>query len=266
MQQAARQNPGLNRALLAILLGLRHEGVREWNYTVNLHTPGGMQGSLRHAAAAYACQYEVWDRCINTSERLPYSDDALRFPTPHRAQVLQHSQTAGLDAAYIYGLIRQESRFVINARSRVGASGLMQIRPATARWTARKMGLKNFSPAQINELDTNLQIGTHYLKLALERFGDALPLAAAAYNAGPTRASQWRAPEGTASPALEAAAWIENIPFDETRAYVKNVLSNTVDYAALLTGQSQSLIARLPRIAPPAEPTPEAEAEPPKGD
>ena len=252
MQQAVRHNAGLNRALLAILLGLRGEGVREWNYTVNLHTPGGMSDEQRHAAAAYACQHEVWDRCISASERLPFSDEALRFPTPHRAEVLSHASASGLEAAYVYGLIRQESRFVTAARSRAGASGLMQIMPATARWTARQLGLKGFKPAQINELDTNLQIGSHYLKLALERFDGALPLAAAAYNAGPNRARQWRAPDDGAGPELEGAAWVENIPFDETRTYVKNVLSNTVDYAALLTGQPQSLAQRLGRIAPPA--------------
>ena len=252
MQQAVRHNAGLNRALLAILLGLRSEGVREWNYTVNLHTPGGMSDGQRHAAAAYACQHEVWDRCISASERLPFSDEALRFPTPHRAEVLSHASASGLEAAYVYGLIRQESRFVTAARSRAGASGLMQIMPATARWTARQLGLKGFKPAQINELDTNLQIGSHYLKLALERFDGALPLAAAAYNAGPNRARQWRAPDDGAGPELEGAAWVENIPFDETRTYVKNVLSNTVDYAALLTGQPQSLAQRLGRIAPPA--------------
>ena len=260
MQQAVRHNAGLNRALLAILLGLRSEGVREWNYTVNLHTPGGMSDGQRHAAAAYACQHEVWDRCISASERLPFSDEALRFPTPHRAEVLSHASASGLEAAYVYGLIRQESRFVTAARSRAGASGLMQIMPATARWTARQLGLKGFKPAQINELDTNLQIGSHYLKLALERFDGALPLAAAAYNAGPNRARQWRAPDDGAGPELEGAAWVENIPFDETRTYVKNVLSNTVDYAALLTGQPQSLAQRLGRIAPPA-PQEEAGAE-----
>ena len=251
--EAARNHPGLNRALIAIALGLRNEGVREWNYSVNLHTPGGMGEGLRHAVAERACQYQVWDRCISDSERLSFADPRLRFPTPHRQQVQAHAQAAGLETAYVYGLIRQESRFVTNARSRVGASGLMQIMPATARWTARRLGLQGFQPDQINELETNLLIGTHYLKLALERFGGALPLAAAAYNAGPARVRQWRAPEADGrGPELEGAIWIENIPFDETRIYVQNVLSNTVDYAAGLTGQPQSLAARLGRVAPPS--------------
>ena len=136
--EAARKHPGLNRALIAIALGLRNEGVREWNYSVNLHTPGGMDEGLRHAVAERACQYQVWDRCISDSERLSFADPRLRFPTPHRQQVQAHAQAAGLETAYVYGLIRQESRFVTAARSRAGASGLMQIMPATARQRDRK--------------------------------------------------------------------------------------------------------------------------------
>ncbi|RRD58893.1 lytic transglycosylase domain-containing protein [Comamonadaceae bacterium OH2545_COT-014] len=258
-REGARLNAGLNRALYAIGLGLRGEGVREWNYAVNLHTPGGMGERQRHAAAAFACQHEVWDRCINTSERTQsFADYAQRFPTPHRAAVLRQAQAIGLDAAYVYGLIRQESRFVMDARSSAGASGLMQVMPATARWTARQIGLEGFSPSQINERDTNILIGTSYLKLALDGFQGSLPLAAAAYNAGPGRPRQWRN-----GPVLEGAIWAENIPFNETRTYVKNVLSNTVDYAALLTGRPQSLHERLGRVAPLPPDAPPAGADMP---
>ena len=98
------------------------------------------------AAAQLACEREVWDRCINTSERTRDEVDMeQRFPTPFRDEVVARAQELGLDPAYVYGLIRQESRFIIDARSGVGASGLMQIMPATARWTARKLGLA-FTP------------------------------------------------------------------------------------------------------------------------
>ncbi|HMN20900.1 MAG TPA: transglycosylase SLT domain-containing protein [Ottowia sp.] len=245
-RQAARQHPGLQRALRAIELGLRSEGVREWNYWTNLHEAGGMDDRALYAAADLACQHEVWDRCINTSERIQgFSDMAQRFPMPHESAVVRQARATGIDPAYVYGLIRQESRFVTSARSHVGASGLMQIMPATARWTARKIGLEGFTPSKINELDTNVLIGTSYLKLALDRFEDSLPLAAAAYNAGPGRPRAWR--EGRE---LEGAIWVENIPFGETRDYVKKVLSNTVDYALLLPGESASLQARLGRVGP----------------
>ncbi|MFN5177671.1 transglycosylase SLT domain-containing protein [Limnohabitans sp.] len=243
---AAQANPGLQRALLAISIGLRPEGTREWNYTTNLHTPGGMNDRELLAASALACERQVWDRCINASERTrELFDFEQRFPLPMRETVLRRSGDIGLDPAYVYGLIRQESRFIMDARSHVGAAGLMQVMPATARWTARKIGLNNFRPEQITEQEVNVQIGTGYLKLVLDDFGGSMPLAAAAYNAGPSRSRRWRN-----GPELEAAIWAENIPFAETRDYVKKVLSNTTNYAAILTGQPQSLKARLGTVGP----------------
>ena len=243
---AALQNPGLVRAQHAMRIGLRSEGVREWNYTTNLHSPGGMPERELLAAAQLACDRAIWDRCINTSERTrTVADFTQRYPTPFRDAVLRRSAEIGLDPAYVYGLIRQESRFVMDARSHVGASGLMQVMPATAKWTARKIGLDGFQPHHISDRETNIAIGTAYLKLALDDFEGSMPMAAAAYNAGPGRPRNWRN-----GPMLEAAAWAESIPFDETRDYVKKVLSNTTSYAALLTGQAQSLKARLGWVGP----------------
>jgi soluble lytic murein transglycosylase len=145
----------------------------------------------------------------------------------------------------VYGLIRQESRFVMDARSGVGASGLMQVMPATAKWTAQKIGMRGFDVDQLNDREVNIAIGTGYLKLVLDDFGGSMPLAAAAYNAGPSRARAWR--NGVL---MEGAAWAENVPFGETRDYVKKVLANTTFYAAMLTGQPQSLKARLGTIGP----------------
>jgi soluble lytic murein transglycosylase len=245
-RQQARQDPGLHRALYAITIGLRAEGVREWNYTTNQHRPGGLGDRELLAAAQLACEREVWDRCISASERTRGEFDfEQRYPTPFRELVVRRSRDVDLDPAYVYGLIRQESRFVMNARSSVGASGLMQVMPATARWTARKLGLVGFSADQLHDRDTNIAIGSGYLKLVLDDFGGSMPLAAAAYNAGPSRARAWR--NGTV---LEGAAWAENLPFPETRDYVKKVLANTTFYAAMLTGQPQSLKARLGTIGP----------------
>jgi len=248
-KEAARRNAGLNRSLYAIRIGLRSEGVREWNYSTNLHTPGGMSDRELLAAADLACQNEVWDRCINTSDRTrDVIDFEQRFPMPHKTAVLQRAAQIGLDPAYVYGLIRQESRFVTDAHSGVGAAGLMQIMPPTARWTAKKIGLTSFKPSQINERDTNIVIGTAYLKLVLDNFDGSMPMAAAAYNAGPSRPRSWRGPTG--APVLDAAIWAENVPFSETRDYVKKVLSNTANYAALISGQPQSLKQRLGLVGP----------------
>jgi soluble lytic murein transglycosylase len=248
-KEAARKNPGLQRALHAIALGLRSEGVREWNYSISLHTQGGMDDRSLLAAAELACQAEVWDRCINTSERSKaLIDMEQRFPMPFKAAVLARAQSIGLEPAYVYGLIRQESRFLMDARSVVGASGLMQVMPATARWTAKKIGMNDFTPAKLTDRDTNIAIGTGYLKLVLDSFQGSMPLAAAAYNAGPSRARTWRGASG--APVLEAAIWAENIPFNETRDYVKKVLSNTTLYAAMISGQPQSIRARLGSVGP----------------
>ena len=253
--EVARRNPSLQRALYAIAIGLRSEGVREWNYATNLVNADGKAGVMSDrellAAAQLACDHQVWDRCINTSERTRVAMDFdQRFPMPHKDAVIARAKTINLDPAYVYGLIRQESRFVTDARSGVGASGLMQVMPATAKWTARKIGMTGFTADQITDRDTNIAIGTGYLKLVLDSFEGSMPLAAGAYNAGPSRSRRWRAPNDGAGPVLEGAIWAENVPFNETRDYVKKVLSNTTNYAALITGQPQSLKAKLGMIGP----------------
>jgi len=248
---ATRIHPGLQRGLAMIAAGMRPEGVREWNFSLI-----GMSDRELLAAAQLACEREVWDRCINTSERTKAEVDVeQRFPQPMRTDVLAKAKDIDLDPAYVYGLIRQESRFVMDARSHVGASGLMQIMPATAKWTAKKIGL-DYKPAMIVDRDTNLRLGTAYLKLVLDNLDGSQPMAAAAYNAGPNRPRRWR--EG---PVLEPAIWAENIPLNETRDYVKKVLANATVYASLMSGKPASLKARLgapigPRAAsaPPVDP------------
>lgn len=242
----AQQHPGLQRALRAMALGLRTEGGREWVYAVALHTPGGMSDRELLAAAHVACAQRMWDRCISTSLRTRYYiDHSQRFPMPFEDVVLTRSRDVGLDPATVYGLIHQESRFVTHARSHAGAAGLMQIMPATAQWTARQIGLRHFQPRHINDTRTNIVIGTAYLKLALDDFEGAKPLAIAAYNAGASRPRSWRN-----GPVLEAAIWIETIPFEETRQYVQRVLSNSTNYAARITGQPQRLSEHLSPIGP----------------
>ena len=235
----AQGHAGLSRALLLINAGLRSEGNREWNFSLR-----GLNDRELRAAAQLACERELWDRCINSSDRSRQEFDlAQRFPMPFRNALLSQAREAGLDPAFVYGLIRQESRFLADARSSVGATGLMQVMPATARWTAKKAGL-SYSPELMKTQDFNLRIGTHYLKLVLDDFGGSYAMAAAAYNAGPGRPRRWR--EG---PVLEAAIWAENVPFIETRDYVKKVLTNSAVYAQVLGlgPEASSLKARLGR-------------------
>lgn len=240
----AATQAGLERGASLIAIGLRGEGVREWNFAIR-----GLSDRELLSAAQFACDREIWDRCINTSDRTQNEIDmAQRFPTPFRKDVVAHARDAGLDPAYVYGLIRQESRFVMDARSGVGASGLMQVMPATAKWTAKRIGLP-YTPALIADRDTNLRLGNAYLKLVLDDFSGSQPMAAAAYNAGPGRPRKWR--DG---PVLDPAVWAENIPFPETRDYVKKVLSNAAYYATQLGSKGTSVRARLGRQVGPADP------------
>ena len=235
-RDAARALPGLQRALKLSALDLRDEARREWNFTLR-----GMGDSELLAAARLACDVGDWQLCINTAERTRNEIDVgLRYPMPFAGEINQAAAAAGLEPAFVFGLIRQETRFMPQLRSAVGASGLMQLMPATARWMAKKIGLDSFRPEQVLEPAINLKLGTGYLKMVLDDLGGSQAMAAAAYNAGPSRPRRWR--EGAS---VEAAIWAENVPFNETRDYVKKVLSNAAVYAALLSLQTPVLKPRL---------------------
>ncbi|RRS02334.1 lytic transglycosylase domain-containing protein [Aquabacterium soli] len=246
LQQAAAV-PGLDRALRLYDLGLRSEGAREWNYTLSYGKPGGLSDRELMAAAEIACDREYWDRCINTSDRTKQEIDLYqRYPLAFRRDIQVAAKDVGLDPAFMFGLIRQESRFQISARSHVGASGLMQVMPATADWVARRLGMSDYHGGLITDRDTNLKLGAGYLKLVLDDFNGSAPMAAAAYNAGPGRPRKWR--DG---PRLEPAVWAENVPFNETRDYVKKVVTNAVIYGHVLHGKPLSIKTRLgPVIGP----------------
>lgn len=240
-----RNNDGFRRALKFFEMDLRFEGYREWNWELR-----DMNDRQLLAAAEYARQQKVLDRMVNTSDRTKAEFDfTQRFPSPHREQMQQATKELGLEMAWVYGLIRQESRFIRNARSHVGASGLMQLMPGTARYVAKKIGMSNFKPSQVNEIETNLALGTGYLNMILQDLDQSQPLATAGYNAGPRRSVAWRA---TLSKSLEGAIFAETIPFSETRDYVKKVMSNATYYAAMFEDKPQSLKARLGTIAPAA--------------
>jgi soluble lytic murein transglycosylase len=239
----AENNPGLKRAIRFYDLGLRNEGNREWNFQLRL-----MNDRQLIAAAEFACRRELLDRCVNTADRTQSEHDfTLRYITPFRDRLTPLAEEHDLDPAWIYGLIRQESRFLRSARSSASAQGLMQIIPPTGKWIARKLGVKDFRVEQLNELNTNLRFGTFYLKTVYEGLDGSAVLASAGYNAGPGRPRRWR---NTLPGAVEGARFAELIPFNETRDYVQKVLSNATVYAALLSGQPQSLKARLGSIEP----------------
>jgi len=237
----AHANPGLQRALALDALDMRDESRREWNYSLR-----GMSDRELMAAAQWACDLSDWQLCINTSERTKTEIDiAQRYPMPFRRDIVEAAGNAGLDPAFVFGLIRQETRFMGNMRSAVGANGLMQLMPRTAKWAANKAGIA-YRPDLITDSSTNLRIGSFYLKLVLDSLGGSDPMAAAAYNAGPARPRRWRG-----GPMLAPEVWTENVPFYETRDYVKKVMTNAAIYAALLGNKGPQLRPRLgPQIGP----------------
>ncbi|MBC7575400.1 MAG: lytic transglycosylase domain-containing protein [Herminiimonas sp.] len=238
-----QQNAGFRRAMKFFDLDLRFEGYREWNWELRR-----MNERQHLAAAEFARQNNLLDRMVNTSDRTQIAVDfTQRFPSPYADIMRANALPLGLDVAWVYGLIRQESRFIMNARSHVGASGLMQIMPATARWVARKIGMDGFTANQVNDIPVNIRLGANYLKMVLGDLDGSQALATAAYNAGPGRPRAWRA---TLQRPVEGAIFAESIPFAETRGYVKNVLSNATYYAAMFDSQPQSLKARLGSVAP----------------
>ncbi|CAG0943878.1 MAG: Soluble lytic murein transglycosylase [Rhodocyclaceae bacterium] len=240
--KAVEALPGIRRALALFRIDMRVEGVREWNWTLR-----GMDDARLLAAAELARRHEIFDRAINTADRtLAFHDYSLRYLAPFREHVEPKARALQLDQGWVYGLMRQESRFITNAKSVVGAKGLMQLMPKTASWVAKKIGMHDYHPGRTSDTDVNVTLGTNYLKMVLDELDSHPVLASAAYNAGPGRARKWR--DG-ARP-LEGAIYAETIPFNETRDYVKKVMSNAVYYSALFDGQPQSLKSRLGTVAP----------------
>ncbi|MDQ0143787.1 lytic transglycosylase domain-containing protein [Cupriavidus necator] len=242
---AMRARPGFQRAQKFYAMNLRFEGNREWNWELR-----NMSDRELLAAAEYARRLELLDRTVNSADRTRNEHDfTLRFLMPYRDIMQRATDEVGLDMAWVYGLIRQESRFIMNARSSAGAHGLMQVMPATARYVARKIGMSDFSPSMMGDPTINIQLGTNYLNMVLTDLDSSWTLASAAYNAGPGRPKAWRS---TLARPVEGAIFAETIPFSETRGYVKNVLSNATYYAALMSGRPQSLKSRLGTVTPSA--------------
>ena len=239
--QAIGALPGVQRALAFYRMNLRFEGNREWNWTVR-----ALDDRQLLAAAEFARRNEMYDRAIYAADRTrELHDFSMRYLAPYREVTRDYVGQQRLDEAWVYGLMRQESRFIANAKSSAGASGLMQLMPATARWVARKLGLQNFSGTQTNEIETNINLGTWYMKHVLDTLDNHPVLASAAYNAGPGRARAWRG-DGP----MEAAIYTESIPFNETRDYVKKVMSNATYYSQQFGQTLTSLKERLGVIAP----------------
>ena len=213
---------------------------REWNWAVR-------QAYLKHddglllAAAKRATDMGWYDRAIYAADRTENKHNySYRYAMPHQNYVVSHSRNAGIDPAWAYGLMRQESRFNTSARSHVGAGGLMQIMPDTAKLVARQMG-ETYNPAALTDMNTNIRYGTFYLSMIQSQLSSSPVLATAGYNAGPNRARRWQ-PD---SQSIAADQYTETIPLTETRDYVKHVMTNATHYGVLLGQGAQSIEKRM---------------------
>ena len=232
--------PALRRALEFLELERRIDARREWQALVE----GLDEEDLK--AASWIARCRNWHgRAILTIARTPERDDLeLRFPVLYRGLVESASSRRNLSPATVYAFIRQESAFMPDARSPAGALGLMQIMPRTGRMVMRSTGRKLRSRNQLLVPDLNVDLGTRYIRSLLSKTGGHFVLATASYNAGPHRVRSWLPADGE----VEAAAWIDNIPFTETRRYVRRVLAYSAIYEHHLGRQPTRLHLRMPPV------------------
>lgn len=241
-RQKVAEMPAIQRAFEFLALGEEYNARREWHHALEYMTSYQMQ-----IAASLAADRGWHDRAILAlGKAKAYDDLETRFPVIHRDTLEEYAGKRGIDLAWMYGVIRTESAFWEDARSPAGALGLMQVMPRTGRETARRIGMKNFDSNQLLQAEHNIPIGSQYLKMMYEDFNGNMILATAAYNAGPHRVKSWLPKSGC----MEPDVWIENIPFYETRNYVKRVLSYASIYDWRLNGESKPLSTRMAHVQP----------------
>jgi soluble lytic murein transglycosylase len=238
--EALQQQPDIRRAHELFRLGERLDGRREWFYATR-----NMSRDELKLAAVLAHRWGWHDRAIiSATQANHWSDLNLRFPLPHRESILANARRYEVDPGLIYGVIRQESIFMEDAVSSVGALGLMQLMPATGKQTARALNIRYRSNQALLHSDQNIQLGSAYLNKLMTRFNGSPVLAAAAYNAGPHRVDRWLPTEDD----MDATLWAELIPFRETRKYVRRVLAYATIFDWRLEQPVTRLSARLPKV------------------
>lgn len=216
-------NPALRRAHEYFRLGDNLNANREWFYLAK-----NLQQEELKALAALTHEWQWHIKTIQGMAHLKHWDDLdMRFPLAYSDELNKAAKATQVNQTLLYAIARQESAFAADARSPAGAMGLMQLMPATAKQTAKKIGV-NYRYKDLYKPSSNIRLGSSYLNQLLQRFNGNRALAAAAYNAGPNRVDRWLK---KASANLDLDSWIETIPYRETRGYVQNVLSYSVIYA-----------------------------------
>ena len=196
-------------------------------------------------AALMALEWGWYSQSALAMGRAKYWDEmATRFPVIYREDVEAAAKRENIPAGWIYGIMRSESLFVPDARSYANAHGLMQLLPGTGKLVARDIGWRWRGIAGLQEPSYNIRLGSHYLRMMLDKFDQHIALATASYNAGPGNAIRWLDPDRR----LPADVWIETVPFNATHAYLLHVLEYTSVYHWRLTGKPLSLAKLLPPV------------------
>lgn len=235
------ERPELIRARELFFVGLEGRGRSEWDSAVRL-----MSSEEQSQAALLADSWGWHSRAISTVASAGEFDDLrIRYPLPWRKVFQKHARSAGVSDSWAYGIARSESLFMRDIRSSAGAIGIMQLLPETGRRAASEIRLPWSGLVTLTDSSSNIRLGTHYLSEMYTRFDNNRVLATAAYNAGPLRIEKWLPESGN----LDARIWIENIPFNETRRYVRRVLADDAIFYWRMTGRQMRLSSHLPTIA-----------------
>ena len=235
------KRPAIQRARELFLVGLEARGRSEWDAALR-----DLSKAEQRQAAILADRWGWHSRAITAAASLrAYDDLAIRYPLPWQDIFEAASTAARIDPTWAYGVARSESLFMRDVRSSAGAIGLMQLMPTTGKRVARKLRVPYTGLATLVDPAVNIRLGTGYLGQMAERFGGNRVLATAAYNAGPHRVDEWLPRDNPE----DARAWIENIPFNETRKYVKRVLTAQTIFQWRMTGSVRRLSDELPVIA-----------------
>ncbi|MCG8370639.1 MAG: transglycosylase SLT domain-containing protein [Proteobacteria bacterium] len=235
------KRPDIVRARELFLVGLDGRGRSEWEAAVRR-----LDASERLRAALLAHRWGWHSRAISTVAGLgEYDDLSIRYPLPWRREFENHASSARISPTWAYGVARSESLFMRDVRSSAGAVGLMQLMPKTGRQVAKAIRLPWSGLATLTDPVSNIRLGTAYLGQMAERFGGNRVLATAAYNAGPHRVDRWL-PAGGGE---DARIWIENIPFNETRRYVKRVLAAQAIFHWRMTGDIRRISDEMQTVA-----------------
>ena len=231
------ENMLLQRAHELYLVGQDGRGRSEWQAALNQ-----LNDAEQEQAAILAHDWGWHSRAISTAASSGrFNDLDIRYPLPYRANFEKHASTAQIDDSWAYGIARSESLFMRDIRSSAGAIGLMQLMPATGRSTAKSINAPYAGLSTLTDPNSNIRLGTAYLGQMYKRFGDNRVLATAAYNAGPRNVSSWLPDNGD----IDARIWVENIPFNETRKYVRRVFAADAIFYWRMTGKQKRISSDL---------------------